>query len=99
MNLSINGRVSFTCSVCDAVDILWRVNDASIDKIPGLDDDHDYQISANVLTLTVNIEIHQGLNTDYLNNSIITCSGYCFQENGNVLFSEQSTPARLLLQG
>ena len=99
MNVSVSSTVWFTCSANDVFSILWYVNGKSIESIPDLDDDLIVDENGTVLTSTNEFEVHEGLDTDLLNNSMITCLGYCFLANGSVMFSGQSTPALLLIQG
>ena len=87
-------------SIPDLADFyfFWQVNYMSIDSIPDLVDFYDFQTMGNVSTSKLEIRVH-GLETNILNNSVITCVGYGLLEGDIVWFTNSSTPARLLIQG
>ena len=50
------------------------------------------------MTSTMEVKLKEDLDIGELNSSNVTCFGYCL-ENGRVVFSEESIPALLLIQG
>ena len=98
-NVSVGGTGMFTCKASDVNSILWFVNDHSIDSITNLDDDQIIHNNGSVFTSTMAFEIHESLDINPLNSSKITCLGYCFITKAKFVWTDQSAPAVLLIQG
>ena len=98
MNVSVNDIASFTCSASNALMIFWEVNNATINKIPGLDEQQYCMMNGSASTSIIWMPLGQDLDFALLNNSNITC--FCYKlKNGVVESSDDSTPALLRIQG
>lgn len=90
LNVSVNSYANFSCTVSNAITILWKINNDSI-KIFNLPEFNDG---------AENITFYVGENLDFnvINESNITCLAVGSINDGIVL-TNTSSPALLLIQG
>ena len=98
INVSDGGTGVFTCQARDVNSILWNVNGRPIDTIEKVDDDQIIRNNGSSFTSTMAFEIQESQDNN-LNNSNISCFGYCLLTDNKFEVSEESAPALLLIQG
>lgn len=99
LNVSVNSYASFNCSTENVDSLFWLVNNVIIDGIKNLDEEHTIQQNGSIVIYTIKIQIKPSLDFNLLNNSLITCAGYGLIGSNSIVYSANSYPALLLIQG